>query len=330
MNNIWVFMEQKQGKLQPIGLELLSECRRKLGKDIQISAVYFGDTLIQKDIETMTYCGADVIISTLDEKLSNYDTHYYTQAVENLMKSERPDVFLIGSTLEGRDLAPRVSARLNTGLTADATILDFEMGEKLLLLATRHALGGNLFATIICENTVPQMATIRPSIFKIEEDKSRTSKVKNVEFHCDTLSKVKVLNSEKLTHKKVELNKAQVIVAGGRGVSNMFPTLKEIAQLLGGEVAASRAVVDANIEQKDRLVGQTGTTVHPKVYFASGISGAIQHISGMDKSELIIAVNTDPNALIFDVADVSIIADAKQVLPLVREELKAIVALKNQ
>ena len=329
MNNVWVFVEQNHGKLQPIGLELLSECRRKLGMDIDVSAVYFGSNLTQKDIEAMTYCGANNIIYTLNEQLAQYDTHYYSNAIFNLMKQARPDVFLIGSTLLGRDLAPRVSAKLHTGLTADATILDFEIGEKLLLLATRPALGGNLFATIICENTIPQMATIRPSIFKIEEDKSRTSVLKEVKFVCETASKVKVLNSEKLTHKKVELNKAQVIVAGGRGVSNMFPVLKDIASLLGGEVAASRAVVDANIEQKDRLVGQTGSTVHPKVYFASGISGAIQHISGMDKSELIIAVNTDPNALIFDVADVSIIADAKQVLPLVKEELKAILAYKK-
>jgi len=328
MNNVWVFIEQNHGKLQPIGLELLSECRRKLDASVQISAVYLGQSLQVKDIDAMTFCGADEIIYTVDEKLAVYDTHYYAKAITNLMKDTRPDVFLIGSTLEGRDLAPRVSARLNTGLTADATLLEFEQSDKLLLLATRPALGGNLFATIICENTIPQMATIRPSIFKIEEDKTRTSKLKAVPFECESESKVKVLSSEKLTHKKVELNKAQVIVAGGRGVSNMFPVLKDIANLIGGEVAASRAVVDANIEQKDRLVGQTGTTVHPKVYFASGISGAIQHISGMDKSELIIAVNTDPNALIFDVADVSIIADAKQVLPLVKEELKAILSYK--
>jgi electron transfer flavoprotein alpha subunit len=321
-------MEQNHGKLQPIGLELLSECRRKLGNETQISAIYLGEYMSDKDKDAMTFCGADEIIYSLDSRLSMYDTHYYATAITHLMKDQRPDVFLIGSTLEGRDLAPRISARLNTGLTADATQLEFEKGEKLLLLATRPALGGNLFATIICENAIPQMATIRPSIFKIEEQKSRTSTLKEVPFVCDTLSRVNVLHSEKLTHKKVELNKAQVIVAGGRGVSNMFPILKDIANLIGGEVAASRAVVDANIEQKDRLVGQTGTTVHPKVYFASGISGAIQHISGMDKSELIIAVNTDPNALIFDVADISIIADAKQVLPLVKEELKAILAYK--
>ena len=328
MNNVWVFIEQKHGKLQAVGLELLSECRRKLDKEVKISAVYFGSQLSDEDIQAMTSCGADEIIYTLSPLLKEYDTHYYSEAIFNLMKESRPSVFLIGSTLEGRDLAPRVSARLHTGLTADATILDFEMNEKLTLLATRPALGGNLFATIVCEQTIPQMATIRPSIFKIEQDLHRKSQLIEIPFVCEKPSKIKVLEVEKLTHKKVDLNKAQVIVAGGRGVANMFPTLKEIAGLVGGEVAASRAVIDANIEQKDRLVGQTGTTVHPKVYFASGISGAIQHISGMDKSELIIAVNTDPNALIFDVADVSIIADAKQVLPLVKEELKAIRAFK--
>lgn len=328
MNNVWIFMEQTHGKLQAVGLELLSECRRKLSQDTPITAVYLGDNLSDHAIEAMTHCGADEILYALDARLSHYDTHYYAEAIFQMMQAQRPSIFLIGSTLEGRDLAPRVSARLHTGLTADATILDFEMTDKLMLLATRPALGGNLFATIVCEQTIPQMATIRPSIFKIEEDQSRVSRLKQVPFECSTPSKVHILETEKLTHKKVDLNKAQVIVAGGRGVSNMFSELKEIAQLLGGEVAASRAVVDVNIEQKDRLVGQTGTTVHPKVYFASGISGAIQHISGMDKSELIIAVNTDPNALIFDVADVSIIADAKQVLPLVKAELKAIQALK--
>ena len=330
MRDIWVFIEQKEGKIQPIGLELLSETRRLVKEEAKLTALLLIDKKNQTDIDSMTYCGADDVIILEGEALKTYDTLYYSHAIIDLMKDHRPDVFLIGSTLEGRDLAPRLSARLNTGLTADATKLDFEMQEdKIKLLATRPALGGNLFATIICENTVPQMATIRPSIFAIEENKNRTSNVKVVHFTSTEKRRVTVLSKEKLEHKKVELNKAQVIIAGGRGVSNMFSTLKELAYLVGGEVAASRAVVDSNIEQKDRLVGQTGTTVHPKVYLASGISGAIQHISGMDKSELIIAINTDPNALIFDVADVSIIADAKKVLPLVREELKAIRAYKS-
>ncbi len=330
MRNIWIFIEQKDRKIQPVGLELLSETKRLLKDDVSLTAILLTNTHDQKDIDLMTYCGANNIIIVEDERLKDYDTTYYSHAITNLMRDDRPDVFLIGSTLEGRDLAPRISARLNTGLTADATKLDFELTEeRLKLFATRPALGGNLFATIICENTVPQMATIRPSIFAIEENKSRTSKVIIKPFEIKETSKVQILSKEKLAHKKVELNKAQVIIAGGRGVSNMFSTLKDLAYLVGGEVAASRAVVDANIEQKDRLVGQTGTTVHPKVYLASGISGAIQHISGMDKSELIIAVNTDPNALIFDVADVSIIADAKKVLPLVKEELKALRAYKT-
>ncbi|PKK87299.1 MAG: electron transfer flavoprotein subunit alpha/FixB family protein, partial [Tenericutes bacterium HGW-Tenericutes-8] len=303
MRNIWVFIEQKENKIQPVGLELLSETKRLLGEEAHISALLLTDQHTQKDIDAMTFCGANEVIIIENAHLKAYDTHYYSTAITDLMVDDRPDVFLIGSTLEGRDLAPRISARLNTGLTADATKLDFELTEdKLKLFATRPALGGNLFATIICEDTIPQMATIRPSIFAIEEVKTRTASVKVMPFNMKEKSKIEILSKEKLTHKKIELNKAQVIIAGGRGVSNMFSTLKELAYLVGGEVAASRAVVDANIEQKDRLVGQTGSTVHPKVYLASGISGAIQHISGMEKSELIIAVNTDPNALIFDVA----------------------------
>ena len=330
MPNIWIFMEQKHNRVCPVGLELLSEARRLVSNQTTIKAIYLGQEAIVSEVEKMIHCGADEVVVMTDQLLKEYNTDYYSHAIASLMTKERPDVFLIGSTLQGRDLAPRISARLNTGLTADATLLEFEEGEdKLLLLATRPALGGNLFATIICEKAVPQMATIRPSIFAIEENKNRIGKVTKAPFDCGFVSKIEVLDIEPLTHQKVELNKAEVIIAGGRGVSNMFKTLKDIAGLVGGEVAASRAVVDANIEQKDRLVGQTGTTVKPKVYLASGISGAIQHISGMDKSELIIAVNTDPNALIFDVADVSIIADAKQVLPLLIEELTALKKLKS-
>lgn len=330
MHNVWIYVEQKHNKVCAVGLELLSEARRLLSKETVIKAIYLGESVNVKDVERLMHCGADEVVVITDPLLKDYDTEYYSHAITDLMESDRPDVFLIGSTLEGRDLAPRISARMKTGLTADATILAFEESmDKLLLLATRPALGGNLFATIICEDAIPQMATIRPSIFPIEENKNRVGKVVKVPFKTNRKSKIEIINKEPLEHHKVELNKAEVIIAGGRGVSTMFSTLKDIANLVGGEVAASRAVIDANIEQKDRLVGQTGTTVRPKVYLASGISGAIQHISGMDKSELIIAVNTDPNALIFDISDVSIIADAKEVLPLLKTELQALKALKS-
>lgn len=323
MRDVLVFIEQKHGKIEPVGLELLSEARRLVSNDVRIKALCLTKDYTDADINKLTYAGADEIIIIKDDRFYDYDTTYYSQAIIDLIANDRPDVFLVGSTLNGRDLAPRVSAKLNTGLTADATILAFEEHEKLLLLATRPALGGNLFATIICDNTIPQMATIRPSVFPVFLNKSRVSNVIVKTFDDPVQSSVEILERTPLVQKKVNLNKADIVIAGGRGVSNMFPVLKEIANIVGGEVAASRAVIDANIEQKDRLVGQTGATIHPKVYLACGISGAIQHISGMDKSELIIAINTDPNALIFDVSDVSIIADAKKVLPLLKDMLQA-------
>ena len=271
-------MEQENNHIISVGYELLSETRSLLNENSKITAVYLGSDLNKKDETKMTHCGADEIIYIKDDSLLAYDTLAYAKAICDVM-TDRPDVFLIGSTLNGRDLAPRISARLKTGLTADATILEFEQQEdKLLLLATRPALGGNLFATIICQNSVPQMATIRPNIFSIIEDKNRVSKTTTIDFKNEEKSLVEIIDCEPLLEKHVDLNKATIIVAGGRGVSKKFLSLRSIANTIGAEVAASRAVVDVNIQPKDRLVGQTGTTVKPKVYLAFGISGAIQHI----------------------------------------------------
>jgi len=325
MRKIAVFIEQRHEKVSSVGLELLSEVKRKLDNRVTLSAILISSKIKEEDLKTIGQCGADEIITVEDKVLEHYDTTYYAEALTKVVNANEFDVLLIGSTLLGRDLGPRISARLNTGLTADATILDFEESEERLdLFATRPALGGNLFATIICPDTLPQMATVRPGVFSISVNKEHQAVVKPFDMKFESKSKIKIIDVKASETKHVDLSKAKLIIAGGRGVATMFPTLKEIANLTGGEVAASRAVVDAAIEPKDRLVGQTGSTVRPSVYVASGISGAIQHIAGMDKSELIIAINTDPNAAIFNIADVSIICDANKVLPLLKEEVQAI------
>ena len=326
MKSIAIFIERRNQKLCSVGLELLSEARRLLsGTDSQIVALYLTDQKTDEDLVRLETCGADIVISYVNELFNTYDTLIYTKALENIIKVHDFDCLLLGSTLLGRDLGPRLSARIHTGLTADATLLEFEHTESQLnLLATRPALGGNLFATIICPDHRPQMATVRPGVFSVETFDSNKAKIINFEQDISINKKVQILSVKKNETSHVDLTKAKLIIAGGRGVATMFPTLKEIALLTGGEVAASRAVVDQNIEPKDRLVGQTGSTVRQSVYVASGISGAIQHMSGMDKSEMIIAINTDPNALIFNVADISIIADAHKVLPLLKDEVERI------
>ena len=322
MSTTAIFIEKRNQSICNVGLELISESKRLLQNSHKVIALYLSHEIDDEEINDISKAGADQIIIYQHELFKNYDTNVYTKALENIVRTYHFDCLLLGSTLIGRDLGPRLSARLHTGLTADATLLAFETeNDELRLLATRPALGGNLFATIICPKTKPQMATIRPGVFPVETYDHHQTELIYFNQKIDVKPSVQILSVEKTEKSHTDLTKAKLIVAGGRGVQKSFSTLKEIAQLVGGELAASRAIVDQAIEPKDRLVGQTGTTVRPSVYLASGISGAIQHVSGMDKSELIIAINTDPDALIFDIADISIIADANQVLPILKEEL---------
>lgn len=326
-NTVLIFVEQREGKIQTVSFELISESRRLLkDTNFPVKALFVTDKATDAQINDLVLAGAQEIIVLEDPVLGHYDTHNYTRAITNFFEAEgRPEVFLIGSTLLGRDLAPRISARIKTGLTADATILDFkEEGGRPILYATCPALGGNIFATILCTDHIPQMASIRPGIFEVSGFKDNQKNVRVVKPQLDGGSKVKLVKREKLNVPKQNLDKAKLIFAGGRGVSTMLTTLQELAEVAGGEVAVSRAVVDAQLAPKSQQVGQTGVTVRPAVYVASGISGAIQHIAGMENSELIIAVNTDPKALIFDIADVSIIADANKVLPLLVDRLKTL------
>ena len=325
MAKIGIFVEQKHGRILPVGLELISEVVKQVGtQEVEIIAVVVTDQLDQENIDKIKQTGPTKVIIVKNSRFKEYDTGDYKEALELVIKQEDFDVLLLGSTLLGRDLAPRLSARVHTGLTADATILEFGFEQKLELLATRPALGGNLMATIVCPNHRPQMATIRPGVFSIYHAPKTDVEIIEIHIKLTAQSKVRRIRSTPLVKKGPDLTKAKMIVAGGRGVATKFHELHQIADLLGAEVAASRAVVDAGKVEKDRLVGQTGTTVKPSVYLALGISGAIQHISGMDKSELIIAVNNDPSASIFNIADVSIISDAHKVIPLVEKYLSDI------
>ena len=238
---------------------------------------------------------------------------------------EKPAIVLVGATSIGRDIAPRVSARIHTGLTADCTSLDID-DETRNLMMTRPAFGGNIMATIICPDHRPQMSTVRPGVMlKLERNTSNTGDV--IDFDADLNAQdlnVEVLEIVKEDHKKVNIEDAKVLVSAGRGIGskeNMSP-LYDLADELKGEVSGSRAVIDNAWLDKDRQVGQTGKTVRPDLYFACGISGAIQHIAGMEESELIIAINKNPDAPIFEVADLGIVGDVAKVLPLLTEELK--------
>lgn len=326
-NTVLIFIEQRDGEISNVSFELLSETKRILeGEDVAVKGIFLTDKMTDEQLNDLAVAGADEIILLEDKRFKVYDTNNYSSAIKNAFEDlGRPEVFLIGSTLIGRDLAPRISAKIHTGLTADATVLDFEFqDDKVILNATRPALGGNIMATIQCLNHVPQMASIRPGVFSVINHEGNKCEVKKVKPRIDHKSGVEVLGQTEITGHTSNLDKARLVIAGGRGVAKQLKNIQELARLVGGEMAVSRAVVDAQLAPKHQQVGQTGTTVKPLVYVASGISGAIQHIAGMEKSEMIIAINTDPKALIFDIADVSIIADANKVLPLLIEEVKVL------
>jgi len=326
MKKIAVFLENKKPNiLASVGLELLSETKRIIHDEVvEIVGIWFGSNLTLDQQALVQKTGAHKLILIENEELYDYDTQRYTTNLEAICKKENFDVLLIGSSILGRDLAPRLSARLKTGLTADATKLDFELtDDKLTLLATRPALGGNIFATIICPRTTPQMATIRPNVFKVSSEYN-SHLIRQVEQYTPVKAMLEIVKKTPAKAASVDLTKAKLIISGGRGVADKFESIKELAGVLNTEYASSRALVDGGVSPRSRLVGQTGTTVQPKVYLSFGISGAIQHLAGMDKSDMIIAINNDPTANIFEVADVGIVSDAKEVLPLLINRIKEI------
>ncbi len=323
-NGVSVFIEQRKGKIESVALELLGKGREiadQLGDSLQ--AILIGNNVAHLADSLIAY-GADEVVVIEDEMLELYTTEPYAKSLTAAIKAKKPEILLIGATTIGRDLAPRVAARIHTGLTADCTSLEIDEETRNLLM-TRPAFGGNLMATITCTEHRPQMSTVRPGVMlRIDKDETRTGTVEVLEVPFEPSDmRVEVLEVVEEKKKKVKIEAANILVSAGRGIGKAenFHILDELADKLGGLVSATRAVVDAGWLDSSRQVGQTGKTVRPDLYIACGISGAIQHLAGMEESDLIIAINKNPNAPIFEVADVGIVGDVNQVIPEVLKQL---------
>ena len=322
---IWVFAEQRHGELQKVSLEILGESRRladELG--VKLTAVLLGNN-IGHLANKLGEFGADEVLVADHKELENYTTDGYTKVLCELVNDRKPGIFFIGATFIGRDLGPRVAARLKTGLTADCTSLAVEV-EEGALLATRPAFGGNIMATIACPNHRPQMATVRPGVFSRLTEKNYDYKVENVNVELEASDiRTTILEVIKANKQVIDISEAKIIVSGGRGVGSKenFSLLQELADTLGGVVGGSRGAVDKGWIERDYQVGQTGKTVRPSIYIACGISGAIQHVAGMQESDMIIAINKDESAPIMKVADYAIVGDLNKVIPEMINELKS-------
>lgn len=322
--NVYVFVEQREGVIQNVGLELLGKARELADAlNEKVYAMLLGHDLTTQAQECIAY-GADTVLRVDAPELATYVTEPYAQAIYQIIRDNKPSIVLIGATTIGRDLGPRLSARVETGLTADCTGL--EISEDRDLLMTRPAFGGNLMATIICKEHRPQMSTVRPGVMRMgQRDENRKGTIEDVKINFDKSKfRVRVLETVKQTKNLVDITEAHVLISGGRGVGNAegFDMLRAMANTIGAEVSASRAMVDAGVLGHERQVGQTGKTVRPDLYFAMGISGAIQHLAGMEESDYIIAINKDPDAPIFNVADVGIVGDLFQIVPKLAEKIK--------
>ena len=334
---VYVYAQQVDNKLDNIAFELLGKAK-DLAKDLNtdVTAVLIGSGVKGLADELAAY-GADKVIVVDDPEMKYYRTEPYTHALASVINEFKPEIMLVGATAIGRDLGPRVSARVATGLTADCTQLDIgdfplvaKEGQEQKhnqLLMTRPAFGGNTIATIACPNKLNQMETVRPGVMqKIEPVEGAKANVVeyNPGFTPDD-KYVEILDIVKSVSETVDIMDAKILVSGGRGVGSPenFQMLRDLADALGGEVSCSRAVVDAGWMPKYMQVGQTGKTVRPQVYFAIGISGAIQHVAGMEESDIIIAINKDESAPIFDVADYGVVGDLNKIVPKLTEMIKA-------
>lgn len=321
---VWVFAEQREGKIMPVVIELLGE-GRKLADEVgcELCAVLCGSGVEGLADKLFAY-GADKVYLADHEELSTYRTDAYTKVINDAIEQYKPEIVLLGATHIGRDLGPCLAVKANTGLTADCTRLEIDPEDKKIK-QTRPAFGGNLMATIVCPNHRPQMSTVRPGVMeKAAYQEGRKGEVirLDVKFQEGDI-RTKVLEIVQNMKESVSLTDADIIVSGGMGLGKPegFELLKQLADKLGGIIAASRAAVDAGWIDHAYQVGQTGTTVKPKIYIACGISGAIQHVAGMQNSEQIIAINTNENAPIFEVADYGIVGDLYKVIPAIIEEL---------
>lgn len=331
--NVWIFIEQEDGRIADVSLELLAkgqELARILNS--QLWALLCGHQ-IEDLAEPLIHYGADRVLLADHPELELYRTLPYARVAADLVQERQPYIFLFGATPLGRDLAPRVASTAQVGLTADCT--DLQIGDytskrekqvyKDLLYQIRPAFGGNVIATIVNPKTRPQMATVREGVMQTgKPDTARQGQIEQISPSFSASDLVLEVLSREMREPTVKLRTAPVIVSGGGGVSSMdeFQLIKELAHALGGEVGASRAAVDAGLISREHQVGQTGTTVRPRLYIAAGISGAVQHRSGMDQSSKIIAVNTDPDAPIFQIAHYKIVGDLAEVLPLLIKALR--------
>ena len=338
---VFIYAQQVDNKIDNIAFELLGKAN-DLAADLEtkeVTAVLLGDGVTGLADQLAEY-GADRVIVVDDPELKEYRTEPYTIALVEVINKYKPEIMLVGATAIGRDLGPRVSARVATGLTADCTVL--EIGEfkargdaeprQGQLLMTRPAFGGNTIATIACPNHRPQMATVRPGVMQ-KKDKVKGAKAEVIVEKVDLTPNdkfVEILEVVKSVSTTADIADAKILVSGGRGVGSPenFAMLDDLAEAIGGTVSCSRAVVDSGWKPKDLQVGQTGKTVRPQVYFAIGISGAIQHVAGMEESDIIIAINKDEDAPIFDVADYGIVGDLNKIVPELTESIKKAMAEK--
>lgn len=346
--DIFVIVEQRNGVIQKVSMELIGEAQRLAADlDEQVVAVLVG-CRIKDQAETLIHYGASKVLVIDHPVLEHYTTEPYTRAVEYIIKNFVPNIVLYGATSIGRDLAPRVASRVHTGLTADCTRLDVDVAkyqeylrkatslppERIdsldtadrYLKMTRPAFGGNVMATIVCKNYRPQMATIRPGVMEmLEKDTSRTGEIIIVDagLKMDAMN-VEILDVVHSEKKAVDITGAKVLVSGGRGVGSAkgYDALFELANELGGEVSSSRIGVDSGWIEENHQVGQTGKTVHPNLYLACGISGAIQHMTGMESSECIIAINKDASCSMMKIADLGIVGDLHEIVPKLTAAIK--------
>jgi electron transfer flavoprotein alpha subunit len=324
--DLWVYVEtDDNGKTKNVGLELLTPGRMMADKQGgKLVAVLIGSNLDEAVEETNNH-NVDQIIVVDAPEYKTYSTDAYAFCLVSLVEKYAPTSMLIGATNDGRDLGPRVSCRLKTGLTADCTALDVDE-ESGNVAWTRPAFGGNLMATILCPNNRPQIGTVRPGVFKKSEPLAGKAEIikENIHFDIKNIRTVVLEMIAEMDDESVDLESAEIIVSGGRGVGGPegFDTIKMLADAVGGVVGSSRAAVDAGWIAHSHQVGQTGKTVAPKLYIACGISGAIQHLAGMSGSDCIVAINKDPDAPIFNIADYGVVGDLFEVIPVLAEEIK--------
>jgi len=324
---VWVFVEQTDGQPARVSLELLGRGRELADKlEVELTAFLLGESVQETGQELISY-GADEVILADHALLRDYRTELYTNIISREVKVRKPEVLIVGASPIGRDLAPRLSFRLNAGCTADCTGLDIDE-ESRLFVSTRPAFGGNVMATIICPENRPQMSTVRPGVMVLpEKDEKKEGRTINLDLHLEEEEiKVKILENVKAAGEGVNIEEADRVVAIGMGAEDeeTCDMIRDLAQLLDAEVGATRFAMEAGWVSHDHQIGQTGKTVRPDLYIGCGISGAVQHTAGMSGSKMIVAINKDPNAEIFKIADYGIVGDVKEVVPAIISELKGL------